>query len=127
MKRVVFCLPLIVAGAALGTSTSVLANDFPTDARVQFVFECMHDHGGSSYANLYHCSCTIDRIADAMPYQTYVEADTYERGRHAAGERGGILREGDIATHMRTLLETAEKNAETRCFPRDISEKKSKQ
>ena len=74
MKRVVFCLPLIVAGAALGTSTSVLANDFPTDARVQFVFECMHDHGGASYANLYHCSCTIDRIADAMPIPTSAAA-----------------------------------------------------
>lgn len=117
MKKVVLALPLVLLPAA------VFANDYPTDARVQYVFECMADNGGESYGNMYKCSCTIDRIAAALPYDQYVEADTFARGRGVIGERGGEFRDPPRGKELRTKLAQVEKEAMKQCFPENISAK----
>ena len=109
---------LAVLGLLAWTSglPNAVANDFPTQARVEFVFDCMAEHGGSNYTNLYHCSCQLDKLAKEMSYDTFLQADTYEHGRHATGERGAILREGKLATSMRRTLEKAKAKAAKGCF-----------
>jgi hypothetical protein len=72
------------------------ANDYPTVARVEFVQECITQHGGK-LANLYQCSCAIDRIANAMSYDEFVEASTYAKYSTLPGEGGGIFRDSDTA------------------------------
>lgn len=94
----------------------VVANDYPTEARVQYVMECMAKYGGATYARLYQCSCSIDRIAARLSYPDFVEADTYTRGKSAMGERGGILREGAHAREQRAELETIVSESEAACF-----------
>lgn len=98
-------------------SAPALANDYPTTARVQYVVECMAKNGGPDYGTMYQCSCSIDQIARVLPYEDFVEADTYARGRRAGGERGGVLREGKRAREMRTLLTEAEEASRKQCFP----------
>lgn len=117
MKKLVLALPVMLLPAA------VFANDYPTDARVQYVFECMADQGGKSYTNMYKCSCIIDRIAAALPYEQYVEADTFTRGRGVIGERGGEFRDPPRAKELRNELEKIEADAKKQCFVQEISAK----
>jgi len=91
-------------------------NDFPTQARVEYVYECMNEQGGINYDNMYKCSCSIDEIAERLSYAEYVEADTYTRGQHAMGERGGILREGERAEEMVEEFGEIEIEAARACF-----------
>jgi hypothetical protein len=83
------------AAAALATATPVLANDFPTQARVEFVLQCIKDNGGESYKNVYGCICMIDEIAERMSYEAYIEATTFSALRTVPGERSGLFRDND--------------------------------
>lgn len=116
MRKPLLALPFMVLSAP-----AFAANDYPTDARVQYVFECMADHGGENYGNMYKCSCMIDRIAGAIPYDQYVEADTFTRARGTIGERGGVFRDPPRAKELRSRLEKAEEQAEQRCFAGEAS------
>jgi len=46
------------------------ANDFPTQARVEFVLTCMRESKASQQESMYKCSCAIDAIADKVRYST---------------------------------------------------------
>lgn len=98
------------------SSASAQANDFPTSARVEFVFGCMNQRGGPTYDNLYQCSCAVDQIAQRMSYLDYSEAETYAMLRRTAGERGGVFRDPPRARKMVTALESAQVAAEKACF-----------
>ena len=65
---------------------------YPTVDRVEYVLECMKNNGGS-HEYLYKCSCTIDAIAEQLPYADYVEAATVARYQTLGGERGGLFRD----------------------------------
>ena len=68
------------------------ANDFPTQARVEYVIACMNERGEQSYDTLYPCVCIVDRIASSMPYREYVEAETLTFLFSTPGEKGGVFR-----------------------------------
>ncbi len=101
-------------------STQVAAssqvNDFPTQARVEYVFQCMRDHGGQNYDNLYHCSCMVDELAKRMSYQEYSEAIVFRNLRSMPGEKGGVFRDPPQAGKLRTKLQQVEREAESICF-----------
>ena len=71
----------------------VLANDFPTQARVEYVLVCMKDQGGQSIKNLYACSCAADNFAGRIAYDKYVEAETLRDMIGTPGEKGGAFRD----------------------------------
>lgn len=71
-------------------------HDYPTYARVEYVQECMLRNGGE-IAYLYKCSCAIDRIANALTYDDFVEWTTFARNASLAGEKGGIFRDPEQA------------------------------
>ncbi len=114
--KALLAFPLVLA--PLG----VFANDYPTDARVQYVFECMATHGGENFTNLYKCSCAIDKIASAMPYDTYVEADTFTRGRSVIGEHGNEFRDPPQGKELRKELEQVEKVAQQQCLLPEVGQ-----
>lgn len=74
-------------------------HDYPTQARVEYVNECVAKQGGK-LSSLYQCSCVIDRIADALSYDDFVEASTYFRYAGLPGEGGSIFRDSDQAKEM---------------------------
>ena len=81
-------------------------HDFPTEARVEYVNDCIAKDGGKMAA-LYQCSCAIDKIADSMAYDDYVESSTFAKYATLPGEGGGIFRDPEnakkLAKHYRDL------------------------
>lgn len=101
------------------SSWSVAANDFPTQARVEFVLGCMSERGGLSYDTLYPCVCLIDRIAETMSYDEFAEAQVFAQLRSTPGERGGVFRDPDQAETLTAKLESAQEEGESSCFVGD--------
>jgi hypothetical protein len=91
---------LLVTGLVCAFVTPVLGDspvhDYPTQARVEFVNECIATHG-DSLSSLYQCSCSIDRIADRLTYDEFGEASTFARYSTLPGEGGGIFRDSEEA------------------------------
>ena len=70
--------PLVAAAAFVAITISAKAagpvNDYPTNARADYVFGCMKANGDTR-TSLDQCSCSIDVIATILPYDRYVEAE----------------------------------------------------
>jgi len=110
-KALSLCLGLVLPGV-------VLANDFPTQARVEFVLGCMSEQGGQSYDTLYKCVCLIDAIAAEMSHDEFAQAQVFSQLRSTAGERGGVFRDPDQARSLIEKLETAIEDGKAKCFIR---------
>ncbi len=90
-------------------------NDYPTEARAEYVFACMAVNGQTSEA-LRRCSCSIDVIASILPYERYVEGETVVAMRLISGERVGMMRTAASASEMVRDLRRAQAEGEIRCF-----------
>ena len=66
--------PYSSAAAGLLLAGVALANDFPTQARVEFVLGCMNEQGGQSYDTLYKCVCLVDAIAAEMTHDEFARS-----------------------------------------------------
>jgi len=95
-----------------------LENDFPTLARVEYVMQCMQEHGGQNYDNLYHCVCAADTIASKLSYEDFGQAQTFTYLFSMAGERGGEFRDPPQSEELRTRLKEAKALAQGTCFPK---------
>lgn len=82
--------PIAALGLLLAGPT--WAYDYPTTDRVEYVLECLYNHGGKQ-EYVYKCSCVIDEVAKALPYEEYLEVSTAARYQTLAGERGGEFRD----------------------------------
>jgi hypothetical protein len=91
------------------------ANDYPTAARAEYVFACMATNGQTPEA-LNRCSCAIDTIAAAVPYDDYEKAETIMRMRHQGG--GYLAQEFRIPVSNAILqqLQEAQAEADVSCF-----------
>ncbi|MGH6948414.1 MAG: hypothetical protein ACREDZ_13870 [Kiloniellales bacterium] len=106
-------LGVVLLGLALPTGAS--ANDYPTDARADYVFACMASNGETRQI-LKQCSCSIDVIASILPYRQYVEAETVMSMRQIGGEKGALFRSGPDMNAVIADLKRAQAEAEIRCF-----------
>ena len=103
---------MLVAG---GLPLAAQANDFPTTDRVEYVMECMMNHQGKQ-EYLYKCSCTIDRIAQAVGYDEYVEISTALRHQTLSGERGAEFRDPKDVKAMANKYKALQDDARKACF-----------
>jgi hypothetical protein len=90
-------------------------NDYPTTARVDYVFGCMKANGESRQV-LEQCSCSIDIIASVLPYDRYVSAETVLSMAQVPGNLGTQFRATEIARTAVDDLRRAQAEAEVRCF-----------
>lgn len=90
------------------------AHDYPTIARIEYVQECMN-RAGAHEGTMYQCACAIDRIADQLSYDDFVEASTYAKYSTLPGEGGGIFRDTDEAKKKAKLFRTIESEAYQAC------------
>lgn len=90
-------------------------NDYPTEARADFVFACMKTNGETQEV-LRRCSCSIDVIAALLPYDRYVAGATVASMNQAQGQIGSLFRASDIAKTALADLRRAQAEAEIRCF-----------
>ena len=89
-------------------------NDFPTLARVEYVQECMNRTAGNQN-HMYQCVCVVDRIAEAMSYDEFVESSTYARYSTLPGEGGGLFRDTDNAKQKAKQFRSVEADAFRAC------------
>jgi hypothetical protein len=106
-------LPVLLL-ASLTAPATARPNEFPTSGRVEYVLECMQKHDGK-YEFLYKCSCVIDRIAEAIPYDDYVTMSTALRDQSLAGERGAVFRDAPTVKVMTEKYKTIQANANKAC------------
>lgn len=92
------------------------SNDFPTLARVEYVYGCMEKSGGANYDTLYHCACSLDKLAEQMPYEEYNKANTYAQLQGLPGERGAELRDAPESETLRNRLKAVQEAANQKCF-----------
>ena len=103
---------LLLGGALRGAA----ANDFPTAARADYVLGCMAANGNSRLA-LERCSCSLDAIAEQVPYAKYEAADTALRMQAGnLGERGAMFRDPPGVRAAVEELRRAQAEATLRCF-----------
>ena len=91
------------------------ANDYPTNARAEYVFGCMAANG-QSRDTLERCSCSIDILASIMPYNRYLQAETILSMRQGVGERTSMFRNTKMFDDIVAELRRAQAEAEIRCF-----------
>ena len=110
-----------LAGFLLATTASAdaprndtPANNYPTLARVEYVQECINRNGGKQ-TNMYQCVCVVDRIADSMSYDEFVESSTFAKYSTLPGDGGGIFRDTDEAKQKARLFRATEANALRAC------------
>jgi hypothetical protein len=91
-------------------------NDYPTRDRVEYVLNCVAQHGGLSYINQYACGCKIDKIAEKLSFSDFESAKTFTYLKSMAGEKSAIGRDPKQSRDLRKLLTQAEDAAEKSCF-----------
>ncbi|ETX28658.1 hypothetical protein [Roseivivax isoporae] len=106
---------LALAGGAQAQSVADRLNDYPTVARADYVFACMATNGQTRRV-LEQCACSIDEIANILPYEAYVAAETVLEMRQVGGERTSIFRSAASATEQVADLRRAQAEAEIVCF-----------
>ncbi|WP_290650355.1 hypothetical protein [Aquisalimonas sp.] len=102
-----------IAGAL--PSTAVADNDYPTEARVDYVLGCMAANG-QDYLVMQKCSCSIDVIAELIPYEDYEAAETVLRMRERRGELGVLFRTEKELEDLMQDFRRAQAEADLQCF-----------
>jgi hypothetical protein len=107
----------VLAVAVIGTAAhaqDAKGNDYPTIARADYVFACMQVNGRSRQI-LEKCSCSIDVIADLLPYDKYEEAETIMSVRQKGGEAVAPLMTPEYQEKI-LEMKRAQVEGELRCF-----------
>lgn len=105
----------LICAAAQAGAVSLPENDYPTEARADYVFACMQVNG-QTRENLQKCSCSIDKIAELLPYSAYEEAETIMMVRQKGGENTSMFRSYQPYIDKVNRMKRAQVEAELRCF-----------
>jgi hypothetical protein len=108
--------PTTAASDANTAAATPKINDFPTRDRVDYVLECVAQHGGLNYINQYACGCKIDKIAEQLSFEDYEAARTFSQMQKTPGESGAAFRDPKQSKELRNQLNQAEAQAEKACF-----------
>ena len=113
VRRIVAALMALMTMAATAYAEDI--NDYPTSARVEYVFGCLKANGETRQA-IEQCSCSVDVVASLVPYERYVTAETVLSMSQVRGDMGSPFRTSEQATSALNDLRRAQAEAEVRCF-----------
>ena len=103
-----------LAATQASAQTATAINDYPTMARADYVFACMQVNGRSRQI-LEKCSCSIDVIAELLPYEKYEDAETIMSIRQKGGEAVSPLMTPEYQEKI-VEMKRAQVEGELRCF-----------
>jgi hypothetical protein len=115
VKSIAVSVALLAACISTANVRAAELNDYPTSARVDYVFGCMKANG-ETQVSLQKCSCSIDVMASLLPYDRFVTAETVLSMSQVQGNLGGEFRSTEIARGALEDLRRAQAEAEVRCF-----------
>ena len=98
------------------SNSQTLTNDYPTRDRVEYVLNCVAQHGGLNYINQYACGCKLDKIAEKLSFNDFEAAKTFSYLKSMAGDAGNMARDPKQSKDLRKQLKEAEEIAEKSCF-----------
>jgi len=113
IRRIVAVLAALLTTVMIARAEEV--NDYPTSARVEYVFGCLKANGETRQV-IEQCSCSIDVVASLVPYERYVTAETVLSMSQVRGNLGGQFRTSEQAASALNDLRRAQAEAEVRCF-----------
>ena len=113
VRRIVAALTVLPTLAVISHAQEF--NDYPTSARVEYVFGCLKANGETRQA-IEQCSCSIDVVASLLPYERYITAETVLSMSQVRGDMGSPFRTSEQATNAINELRRAQAEAEVRCF-----------
>jgi hypothetical protein len=113
VRRIVAALAVLPAMAGITSAEEI--NDYPTSARVEYVFGCLKANGETRQA-IEQCSCSVDVVASLVPYARYVTAETVLSMSQVRGNLGNQFRTSEQAATALNELRRAQAEAEVRCF-----------
>jgi hypothetical protein len=113
MRASLLSAVLLLTGLAGARAQS--ENDYPTNARADYVFACMAANG-QSRDMLERCSCSLDVLASILPYDRYVQAETVLSMRQGVGRGATTFRGVKMYDDMVADLRRAQAEAEIRCY-----------
>ena len=111
MKKTVISLAILLFGAMPS-----MAYEYPTDATIHYVLECMTVLGGQTDQNLYTCSCRYDSIREVLSFNDYSDGKTYERNKAMPGKKGGFFRDNERGEKLYDVLVKAREQAAEQCI-----------
>lgn len=106
---------LAIAMLSLVFSSLAIANDYPTETRVDYVLGCMASNG-QGYLVMQKCSCSIDTIAELVPFDEYEAVETIVRMHNKRGELGVLFRTSKSLEEQVQRFRAAQAEASLRCF-----------
>jgi len=95
--------PFALAAGSGGDGATQNPHDYPTQTRVEYVLSCMDDNG-HDFVNVYKCSCVIDKLAAALPYNDYINQVTFARNATLGGEGGAEFRMDTARAQIKKFL-----------------------
>jgi hypothetical protein len=113
VRRIVAALAVLPTMAGMAYAEEI--NDYPTSARVEYVFGCLKANGETRQA-IEQCSCSVDVVASLVPYARYVTAETVLSMSQVRGNLGNQFRTSEQAATALNELRRAQAEAEVRCF-----------
>jgi len=111
MKKTVISLAIFLFGAMPS-----MAYEYPTEATIHYVLDCMTALGGQTDQNLYTCSCRYDSIREVLSFDDYSDGKTYERNRAMPGKKGGFFRDNERGEELYNDLVKAREQAGEQCI-----------
>jgi hypothetical protein len=105
---------LVSVSAARVAAEELPANDYPTVVRADYVYACMAVNGQNREI-LEKCSCSIDEIANILPYDQYEQAETLISVGLRGGENVAWTKIPEMQEKVKNLRR-AQVEGELRCF-----------
>jgi hypothetical protein len=117
-------LTAVISGCAIEPEKPVeqaepapFVSDYPTRDRVEYVLNCVAQHGGLTYISQYACGCKVDKIAEKLNFSEYEAAKTFTYlTKGQSGEAAAVMRDPAQSKDLRKRLKEAEEYAEKSCF-----------
>jgi hypothetical protein len=117
-------LVTVISGCAMEPEKPVeqaesapFVGDYPTRDRVEYVLNCVAQHGGLTYITQYACGCKIDKIAEQLSFAEYEAAKTFTYlTKGQTGDAASAMRDPAQSKDLRKRLKEAEQSAEKNCF-----------
>lgn len=89
---------------------------YPTSAKADYVIGCMASNG-QTHEMLQKCSCSIDLIAKAIPYEEYVRVSTLLSLQQMSGAgRNAAYKNSAWSKNAVAKLREAQADSTLRCF-----------
>lgn len=112
----IFCAVCLMTSFALPSfALERKTNDFPTQARAEYVFACMNANKVSPDF-LRRCSCAIDKIAKRISYEDYERAESLVRLQLGTSPRDQAYQSVGLSKAPLEKLFRAMASAELSCF-----------